>query len=70
MYLFIMPVLNPATEGSTRMKDKEREKREGQVGIEKKKKGSRKQRAKPLSPAPAIDAVIGDEEQNGKQKKE
>ena len=33
------------------------------------KKGSEGQSAKPLTPSPAIDALIGDEEQNGKQKK-
>ena len=36
----------------------------------KKKKGIEAQRVKPLTPSRAIDALIGDEEQNGKHKKE
>ena len=35
----------------------------------KKKKESKGQRAKPPTPIRAIDALIGDEKQNGKQKK-
>ena len=36
----------------------------------KKKKESKEQRAKPSTPTRAIDALIGDEEQDGKQMKE
>ena len=45
-------------------------KKERQVGRTKKKKGIKAQRAKPPTQTRAFDALIGDEEQNGKQKKE
>ena len=48
------------TMGSARNNAKERAK---------KKKGIEGQRTKPLTPTLAIDALIGEEEQNGKQKK-
>ena len=35
-----------------------------------KKKGIEVQRVKPLTPTPSIDALIGDEKQRGKKKKE
>ena len=35
----------------------------------KKEKGGKGQRIKPPTPTRAVDALIGDEEQNGKQKK-
>ena len=38
--------------------------------ITKKRKGIEAQRAKPPTLTQSIDALIGDEEQNGKQKKE
>ena len=40
---------------------------ERQVRRAKKKKGSKRQRAKPPTPTQLIDALIGDEKQNGKQ---
>ena len=70
IYLFIRQTPNPGTAGSARMNAKEREKKERQVRRAKKTKGSKGQRKKLPTPTRAIDALIGDEEQNGKQKKE
>ena len=50
--------------GSARINAKERKGRRG-----KKKNGIKVQRMKPPAPTPVIDTFIGDEEQNGKQKK-
>ena len=55
--------LNPATAGSAHINAKKREERQGR------RKGIEAQRAKPPTPSQAIDAHIGDEEHNGKQKK-
>ena len=57
---------NPTNVGSTRNNAKEREKKERQVRRAKKKKGIKGSRTKPPAPSRAIDALIGDEEQNGK----
>ena len=43
--------------------------KETQVEELKKKKGIEAQRAKPPTPPPGIDALIGDKEQNGKRRK-
>ena len=48
---------------------KECEKKERQVRRAKKKKGNKGQRTKSPTPTRASDALIGDEEKNGKQKK-
>ena len=53
---------NPATSGSACINAKERR--------AKKRKGTEAQRVKPFIPSQAIDARIGDEEQNRYQKKE
>ena len=60
---------NSATAGSARANTKERVKKERQVRKEKIKKVIEAQRAKPLPQSVQIDALIGDEEQNKKQKK-
>ena len=59
--LFISQISNLPTVGSMRIKIKKREK---------KKKGSKGQRVKSPIPIWEIDVLIGDEEQNGKHKKE
>ena len=51
-----------------RINAKEREKKERR-GRRVKKKGIKGQRTKPTTPTQDIDALIGDEEQNGKQKR-
>ena len=56
----------PTTVRSARINAKKRETQERQV---KKKKRSKGQRAKPSTPTQAICALIGEEEQNGNQKK-
>ena len=61
---------NPATAWSVRADPNEREKKETQVRRVKKGKVINGQRAKSPTPAQALDALIGDEEQNGKEKKE
>ena len=61
--------INPANPGSARINAKERDKKEKQVTKAKKKNGIKVQRMKPPAPTPVIDTFIGDEEQNGKQKK-
>ena len=53
-----------------RINTKEREKKERQVRREKKRKGIEAQTVKHSTPSRATYALIGDEEQNGKQKKE
>ena len=50
------------------MNPKKREKKERQVRRTKKRKGVEAQRVKHPTPSQATDALIGDEEQNGKQK--
>ena len=55
--------LNPAIAGSTRIDAKEREK-EGRVRRAKKRKVIEAQGVKPPTSSLAIDAFIGDEEQN------
>ena len=55
---------------SARTNAKKRNKKERQVRRVKKKKGIEAQRAKPPTPIWAIEALIGNEEQNGKKKKE
>ena len=52
-----------------RVNAKEREKKERQVRRVKEKKGIEAQKVKPHTPTRAIDELIGDEEQNEKQKK-
>ena len=47
----------------------EREKKEGQERRVQKRKGIEAQRGKPSIPARATDALRGEKEQNGKQKK-
>ena len=49
---------------------KEREKKERQARRVKKRKEIEAQKMKPSFPSRVIDGLIGDEEQNGKQKKE
>ena len=71
-YLFIYlfgNYLHPATVGSARINVKEREKKERQVRRMKERKGIEAPRVKYPTPSRATDALIGDEEQNGKQKK-
>ena len=53
-----------------RINAKERDKKKRQERRAKKRKGIEAQRVKPSTPSQAIDALIGDEEQNGEQKKE
>ena len=67
--LFIRQRPHPATAGSTHTNAKEREKKERQVRGTK-KIGNEGQRTKPPTSTQEIDALIGDEEQNMKQKKE
>ena len=64
IYLFIRQIPNSTTAGSTCINAKEREKKERQV---RRTKMSIAQRMKP-TPTRAIDALIADEEQNGKLK--
>ena len=61
---------NPATAGYVPINAKDRNENERQVRRAKKKKGIEEQRAKPPTPTRATNALIGDEEQNGKEKKE
>ena len=61
--------LNPATAGSARINAKERDGEERKVRRVKKRKRIEAQRAKHPTPSRTIDALIGDEEQNGKQEK-
>ena len=56
--------------GLTRYNAKKREKKEKQVRITKKKKGSEVQRAKPSTSTRAVDELKGFVEQNGEEKKE
>ena len=56
--------------GSARINAKEREKTERQVRRAKKTKRIKERRTKPPTTTRTIDVLIGDEEQNGKQKKE
>ena len=63
IYLFIWQIPKPATAGSARISAREKQVRRAQ-----KKKGIKGQRAKFISATRAIDALIGDEEQDGKQK--
>ena len=68
IYIYLLYYkLNPATAESARIDAKEREKKEGEV--RRAKKRIEAQRAKPSTLSQAIEAHIGDEEQNGKQKK-
>ena len=72
VYLFIYLLgnyLNPITAGSARINAIEREKKERNVRRVKKRKGIEAQRVKPPTPSQAIDALRGEEKQNGKQKK-
>ena len=55
---------------SARKNAKEREKKERQVRKAKKKNGIKGERAKPSTSTQAIDALIGEEEQNRKENKE
>ena len=56
--------------GPARISAKERAKKERQVRREKKRKGIEVQRVKHPTPSRAINGLIGDEKQYGKQKKE
>ena len=71
IYLFYLLYYNrnPATARSLRIHAKERGKKKGKVRRAKKRKGVEAERAKLSTPSQATDAHIGDEEQNGKQKK-
>ena len=53
--------------GLARINAKEREKKEGQMRILKKRKGIKEQRVKPATPAWATDAPRGEKEQSLKQ---
>ena len=53
-----------------RINAKERDEKEKQVRRAKREKGSKGRRGKPPTPTRARDALIGDEEHNGKQKKQ
>ena len=59
---------NPATEGSARINPKERVKKERQVRRAKKRKGIEAQKVEFPTPFRAIDALLGNEEQNGLKK--
>ena len=65
MYKNLLP-----TAGSARVNAKERDKKKRQWRRAKERKGIEVQRAKPPTPTGAIDALIWNEEQNEKQKKE
>ena len=67
IYLFYCTELNPATAESVRVNAKERKKEERQVRRVKKRKGIEVLRAKHPTASRAIDAIIGEEE-NEKQK--
>ena len=62
--------LNSATAGSAHINAKERDKNERKVRRVKKRKWIEAQRVKHPTSSRATDALIGDEEQNGKQQKE
>ena len=59
-----------ASVGSGHIYAKKRNKKKRQVRRAKKNKWIESQRAKPLTPTKTTDALTGDEEQNGKHKKE
>ena len=67
IYLFIY--YTPTTAGSARINAKKREMKERRVRRARKRKGIEAQGVKPSTPSQATDALIGDEEQTGKQKK-
>ena len=64
IFIYLFKYLNPATEGSARINTKER-----RVRRVKKMRGIEAHRVKPPTPSRAIDALIGEEELNGKRKK-
>ena len=69
IYLFVRRIHTPTTAKLTRINVKERDKKGRQVRRAKKKKWVEAQRVKPLTTSRGIDALIGNEEQNGKQKR-
>ena len=63
-----MKYVNPTTAGSARINAKERKKKERQVRRANKRKKIETPKVKPPTPSRVTDALIGDEEQNGKRK--
>ena len=70
MFIFIIREPTPATAGSTRTNAKERREGKEQGGEKMEEKGLGAQRVKPCIPTPAVEPLIGDEEQTGKKKSE
>ena len=68
-FIFLFKYLNPTTGGSERINVKERKKKERQMRKAKKRKGIEAPRVKNPTQYRAINALIGDEYQNGKQKR-
>ena len=69
LLLLLYKDLNPAIAGLTRIDVKEREKKENLVRRGKKRKGIEAQIMKHPTLSRSTDALIGDEDQNGNQKR-